>query len=236
MKTFRAGPLLVRSVGGTDRDGGGDGPSVLLCHGYGAPGDDLVSLYRAVRAPEGTRWFFPEAPGDLGAGSDGRAWWQIDMMKLQLAMMRGEHRALADEVPAGLDEARDALEQCIDALGEHHGVVRDRLVIGGFSQGAMVATELGLYGAHRYAGLAVLSGTLLCQSRWAEKQGRLRDLPIVQSHGKADPILAFSGAEALRDFFTVAGAKLSWIPFAGQHAIPASALTGLEQLLTTTLA
>ena len=38
------GPLRVRSFGGSDRRGGGDGPAILLCHGFGAPGDDTYTL------------------------------------------------------------------------------------------------------------------------------------------------------------------------------------------------
>lgn len=234
MKSFRAGSLLVRATGGNDRDGGGDGPAVLLCHGYGAPGDDLVSLHRAVTAPTNTRWFFPEAPLDAGVGPGSRAWWPIDMMRLQLMMMRGERRP-TNEIPDGLEEARGALESCLDALIEHHGVLPEKLVIGGFSQGAMITTELTLYGARRYAGLAVLSGTLLCQDRWAEKKERLRNLSIVQSHGKSDPILGFAEAEMLRDFFVTSGANHTFHPFPGQHAIPPVALGGLEKLLATTL-
>jgi phospholipase/carboxylesterase len=235
MKSFQAGPLLVRSAGGSDRDGGGTGPAVLLCHGYGAPGDDLVSLCRAVPAPAGTRWFFPEAPLAAQAGPGSRAWWHIDMMQLQLAMMRGEPRP-TNEVPNGLEAARASLESCVEALIEHHGVVPEKLVVGGFSQGAMVTTELALYGGRRFAGLAVMSGTLLCRDRWAEHGERIRDLDIVQSHGRSDPILPFANAELLRDLFVTAGARVAFHPFAGQHAIPPVALAGLEKLLATTLA
>jgi len=234
MKSFRAGPLLVRAAGGIDRDGGGDGPAVLLCHGFGAPGDDLVSLARAVSAPANTRWFFPEAPLDAGVGPGSRAWWQIDMARLQLMMMRGERRP-TNEIPAGMEDARAALEACVDALVEHHGVSPERLVLGGFSQGAMITTELTLYGARRYAGLAVLSGTLLCHDRWAMRSDRLRDLIIVQSHGRSDPILGFAEAEMLRDFLVTGGARHTFLPFPGQHAIPPAALAGLEKLLADTL-
>jgi phospholipase/carboxylesterase len=235
MKSLRAGPLLVRAASGTDRNGSGDGPSVLLCHGFGAPGDDLVSLHRAVNAPPNTRWFFPEAPLDAEVGPGSRAWWPIDMMQIQLAMMRGEQRMMADTLPDGMETARDELAACIDALIEHHGVLPERLLIGGFSQGAMVTTELTLFGERRFAGLSVLSGTLLCRDRWATRADRLRDLSIVQSHGRSDPILPFSQAEALRDLLVASGAKHEFVPFNGQHAIPALALAGFESLITQTL-
>ena len=77
---MKIGPLSVRELGR------GDGPAILLCHGYGAPGDDLVPLGRVIDAGSGVRWFFPEAPleVDLGFGRP-RAWWPIDMMRMQVS-------------------------------------------------------------------------------------------------------------------------------------------------------
>src|SRR5262249_43254386 len=77
MKRTRLGSLDVWSAGGEDREGGGTGPAIVLCHGFGAPGDDLASLWRAVDVGRGVRWFFPEAPLDLSAmfGAPARAWW-----------------------------------------------------------------------------------------------------------------------------------------------------------------
>ena len=51
MKTISFGGLSCRLVGGADREGGGDGPLVVLLHGFGAPGDDLVQLWRVIDAP-----------------------------------------------------------------------------------------------------------------------------------------------------------------------------------------
>ena len=222
MRTLLAGSLVVHATGGADRDGGGEGPAVLLCHGFGAPGTDLVSLHRVIDAGTGVRWFFPEAPLELdGPMSGGRAWWPIDMMALQLAMMRGELRDLAAETPEGLPHARAALESCIDALVADHGVDPARLVIGGFSQGAMLTTELALMSDRRFAGLAVLSGTLLSRARWAEgAAARGRDLHVMQSHGRRDPVLPFSGAEALHRLLVEHGAHAGFTPFGGQHEIP----------------
>ena len=61
MRKIRMGGLELRLTGGTDGDGGGPGALVVLFHGYGAPGDDLVALGGALDAPPGTRFAFPEA-------------------------------------------------------------------------------------------------------------------------------------------------------------------------------
>ena len=48
----------------------GDGPLVLLLHGFGAPGDDLVSLADVLNVPAGTRFVFPEGPLSLSFGPE----------------------------------------------------------------------------------------------------------------------------------------------------------------------
>ncbi len=234
MKLLQLGPLRVRAAGGTDGDGGGDGPAVLLCHGFGAPGDDLVPLHRVVTATPGLRWFFPEAPLslDLGMGMGGRAWWLIDMMKLQLAMARGLHRELAAEYPEGMPAAADALRACIQNLHTEHGVEPSRLVIGGFSQGAMLSTEVALHADAPFAGLVVLSGTLLCEGRWREAAARRgAALAVYQSHGRHDPILPYAGAEGLKELLLKEGSTVTFRGFPGQHEIPYPILEGLGAFL-----
>src|SRR5688572_886129 len=110
--------LEVVLAGGTDRAGGGSGPLVVLLHGFGAPGEVLVPLWRILEAPPATRFVFPAAPLelDMGFGGDSRAWWMIDLEKLQLAMVSGRRIDLGDEVPAGLSAARQHILDLLDAL------------------------------------------------------------------------------------------------------------------------
>jgi phospholipase/carboxylesterase len=214
------GPLQVHALGR------GDGPAVLLCHGFGAPGEDLVPLARAVDAGPGVRWFFPEAPLELAWG--GRAWWELDITRLQTLMMRGQRRVLAAETPPGLAAAREALEATIAELTRNHGVRREALVLGGFSQGAMITTEIALHADPPFAGLVVLSGTLLSEDRWTEAARRAGpSLHALLTHGRSDPLLPFEGAEALRDLLVAAGADVEWIAHRGQHEIPGPALQAL---------
>lgn len=235
MTVTRAGDLRVHVVGGPVEPGGA---AVVLCHGFGAAGDDLVSLARGVDVGGGVRWFFPEAPLtiDFGGGMAGRAWWPIDMVALQSAMMRGESRDLEGAEPPGMSEARVALEGSIAALVRDQGLDPSRTVLGGFSQGGMLATEVALHATSPFAGLAVLSGTLMCRERWttaARRQGAA--LHAVVTHGRRDPLLPFAGAEALRDVLLGAGADVRFIAHGGQHEIPASALDGLAELARRTL-
>jgi len=208
-------PLKVRTVGR------GDGPAILLCHGFGAPGDDLVPLAREVDAGPGVRWFFPEAPLAPAALGGGRAWWMIDIERRISLVARGRGAELRAETPPGLAEARAAVEQTVAALEREHGVRRDRLIIGGFSQGAMVTTEVALHAEQPFAGLCILSGTLLSEARWtAAARARGSALHVLLSHGRRDPLLPFADAEALRGLLEHAGASVDRVPHDGQHEIP----------------
>ena len=213
MKTLEVGGLRVRTAGPVA------GPAVILCHGYGAPGDDLCGLASVIEAGPGVRWFFPEAPLDLGGGA--RAWWPIDMVAIQIALMQGRPRVFDTEaVPEGMGPALSRTYACLQGLIKDHGVDPARTVLGGFSQGAMVTTDLFANSPERWAGLMVLSGTLLAGGRWRPALAQnVRDRPIFQSHGRQDPILPFAVAEELHSLLVDSGASVEWVPFHGPHTI-----------------
>ena len=228
---MRFGDLAVRVAGGPDRQGGGDGPVVVLCHGFGAPAEDLVPLWRVLDVPDSVRFVFPAALMPMPGAMGGRAWWMVDMEAMQRAMMGGPVRDLMNERPPGLDEARDALSTVLDHVTDTLGVPGERIVLGGFSQGAMLSMDLALRSDRPLAGLALLSGTYLCAPEWTPLMPARRGLPVLQSHGRADPILPFDAAEKLRDAMQDAGLDVRWVPHGGGHEIPGTALDGLGQLI-----
>jgi phospholipase/carboxylesterase len=229
MKELILGKLRARLCGGTDREGGGTGPVVVLMHGYGAPGTDLVPLWRELAVPEQVRFVFPEAPLELGFG--GRAWWNIDMARLQDRFSAGSAERLTAEVPAGSDVARAAILELLEVLEQEHGARPEQVIIGGFSQGAMLATDVVLRSTRPFGGLAILSGTIIAKPEWLPLLPARRGLKVLQSHGRADPVLPFAVAEQLRDALTNAGLAVEFIPFNGGHGIPSAALTGLARLI-----
>jgi len=210
---------------------------MVLLHGFGAPGEDLASLWRVIEAPRGTRFVFPAAPIELGGPyGDGRAWWRIDLARFEATVRAGRYRELAAEVPEGLPEARAVLVDLLDAIERELGAARGAILLGGFSQGAMLSIDVALRSEAKLAGLVVLSGTIVAAEEWAPLFPRLRGLRVFQSHGTADPLLSFAVAERLRDEMTAAGADVTWVPFRGGHGIGPEVVTALGPFARKALA
>ncbi len=236
MKLSKLGDLRVRIVGGADGEGGGSGPVVVLLHGFGAPGDDLVSLAGALNAPAGTRFVFPEAPIELGPMyMGGRAWWNIDLEERMRRQALGEARDLA-EVPEGLSEARAHVNALLEAVERDLHAPPAKTVLGGFSQGAMLSLDVALRSSRTFAGLVLMSGTHIAKEEWAPLLKARAHLPLLMSHGSEDPVLPFKVSSDLRDTLVAAGWSVEWIPFRGGHGIPGNVTQAVSTFLGKHLA
>lgn len=214
---------------------------VVLCHGYGASADDLVDfgpmlLENSDAISNSCRFIFPAAPHDLASLGmpGGRAWWPINMARLAEMQQTRDFHELTHLEPPGMAEASAMLRECIAAALVQNNLTEADLIVGGFSQGAMVSTSVTLSGL-RPAVLAIFSGTLLHRTEWA----RLADLHpgcrVIQSHGYQDPLLPMSAAVELKDLLLNAGFDVSLTEFHGGHTIPMSALTSLQSAIEACL-
>ncbi|ALA61218.1 alpha/beta hydrolase [Nitrospira moscoviensis] len=236
MKREKIGGLTVRLTGGTDGQGGGTGPAVILLHGFGAPGDDLVPLADVIQAPAGTRWIFPEGPLDLSLGyGSSRAWWMIDMARIQADRQAGRVRDLSIEIPKGLALARERILAFLAELPRRLPIEYKRTAIGGFSQGAMLTCDAVLHTDYPFAGLVQLSGNVLAHSVWAPLMAKRKGLPVFQSHGTHDEILPYVGAERLREALSQSGLAVEWQSFRGGHEISPPVLRSLSSFLRRVL-
>ena len=206
------------------RDDERGGTSVILLHGWGAPGDDLVGLAQVLDRP-GARFIVPAAP--LIEVGGGRAWWHLD------AKDRPEP-ATGDEPPQrqvhpDLKAARVAVQTVLKAVRQRYAP--DRLCIAGFSQGAMLALDVALDASPSVDRVAVLSGLLLADSVAGLRAARATRPQVLVSHGHSDPRVPFRAGERATDLLRRHGFNVSFHPFDGGHEIPPEVVSGLSDFL-----
>lgn len=243
MSTTKLGPLRVRRFSKaaepndkTAADGKTTPLHIVLLHGFGAPGDDLAGLAGAIQIPTNGELIFPEAPLSLAeltgqrAYGDARAWWMIDMIRLQLAAATGTLRDLSQDVPPGLSEANEKVNAMLDELAKENPEAK--LVLGGFSQGSMLSLDVALRSpARKLAGLVLLSSTLIAEPEWKPLFAGRKGLPVFQSHGHSDQILAFEMAKQLEQRLVDGGLEVTFDPFDSGHTIPMPTLKRLNAWL-----
>jgi phospholipase/carboxylesterase len=214
---------------------GGEGPPTLvLLHGYGSNAADWEPVTATLAVPVRTHFVFPEAPettvppdGPIG----GRAWWRLD---LEDHIRRGQELPdLSATHPPGMDAAAALVHTLLHDLSRKPG---GPVVLGGFSQGAMVASDLAFTTDDDVDALVLLSGTPVDEATWRRGFARRRGLRVFISHGRADRILSFAAAERFQRELADAGLAVTWVPFDGGHQIPAQVVVALNTFLAPILA
>jgi phospholipase/carboxylesterase len=151
---------------------------IVLCHGVGADGNDLIDLapYWAKAAPEAA-FVSPHAPEPFAMAPHGRQWFDIgDRDPAKLA--------------AGVRRARVALDAFLDAELSRLGLPPDAYALMGFSQGAMTVLFTGLRRAVPPRAILAFSGALIDPDSLArELTGRP---PVLLVHGIEDQVVPVS--------------------------------------------
>lgn len=199
--------------------------TAVFFHGYGADGADLRPLAREIPVSTSWRFEFPDAPIELPYG--GRAWFPIDVESIERAQRSGHAVDFSQRSFDGFDAVRKNTHEYLAGLGVPMG----QLVLGGFSQGAMLATDMALRSETPPLGLVILSGNLINENEWKRLAPRRKGLKFFQSHGIADPILGYEGARRLSALLTGAGLEGRLRSFEGGHGIPLEVVEELGAFL-----
>lgn len=202
---------------------------VVLFHGFGADAGDLAPLANFLDPTGEYSWIFPNGfmQVPVGPGFFGKAWFQIDVAALEKAMTTGVPRDLRDWEPKNLDRALAKALSLLEVVQDQYSEV----IVGGFSQGAMLATEVTLNSAFSPSALVLLSTSPLHMGLWSEKIKYKSPIPFFQSHGRDDQVLSFKGAQQVYDLLRAAGWPGELNSFKGGHEIPPQVLNSLRQFL-----
>lgn len=186
----------------------------VMLHGFGADAADLFPLADLIDPSGEWSFYVPNAPLEVPVGPawTGRGWFPISLRELETGIDFTQVR------PPGIDKSSEMVGELIFELNP------DKLVLGGFSQGAMIATEVALNNASDVSGLVLYSGVMLDEKGWTKKAPALAGKKLLQSHGSNDPVLPIAAGQRLFDMLKKAGMDGQFIGFGGGHEIPAPVL------------
>jgi phospholipase/carboxylesterase len=214
-----------------------DNPTIVLMHGLGADAHDLAGLANYLNI-ENVNWVFPNGPLqiDIGFGMVGRSWFDIDMPKLQECLMKKDAKAYFEsETAASYTKGAATAERMLFDIKR----VFSNVTVGGFSQGAMMATDCFLQDPSSFNNLLILSGILATPTRWSDFAAKSSFKPgqkVFQSHGSADPVLPYELAVSLKDFIEgISGLSHQFESFGGGHEIPPNVLEKLKTFITESM-
>jgi phospholipase/carboxylesterase len=199
--------------------------AVILMHGLGADGHDFESLVPELSLPSvpSIRWIFPHAqvrPVTINGGLSMPAWFDI---------MDIDHRGAEDE--SGIRESAAAIGALVRAERES-GIVPDRIILAGFSQGGAMALFTALRWPERLGGVAALSCWLpLADALPAEAHRANSAAPVFMAHGTMDPMVPLHLAESSRDLLRADGYPVTWLTYPMAHSVCTAEVADLREWL-----
>ncbi|MHA3914775.1 alpha/beta hydrolase [Halovulum sp. GXIMD14793] len=169
---------------------------VILLHGYGADGNDLIGLADplAPHMPD-TVFLAPNAPERCINNPMGYQWFPIPWLD----------GSTEEQAMQGMAASIDLLNAYLDTAAQEEGVAADQTVLIGFSQGTMMSLHVGLRRAQAFAGIIGFSGRLLAPERLSEITVKP---PVLLIHGDQDEMVPPSSMPDAADALTGAGLEV----------------------------
>lgn len=205
--------------------------AIVLLHGYGADAHDLAGLQGFLDPDHSCDWFFPNGiyPVD---GIAGRCWFQLSVGRWLEQTQSQDFGPIYESIPEDFAPAHAAVLSFLTQLSVRY----ENIALGGFSQGAMLSTQLLPHlDPALFNRIVLFSGALINRSAWQDKIGVQQpgDRRILQSHGREDMVLPFKMGEDLRDALIPHHPNAhQFIPFSGGHEIPLPVLTATKDFLS----
>lgn len=211
-----SGPAFAPASGGPAKQ------LVILLHGVGADGNDLIGL--APMLSQGlpdAEFLAPNAPEPCDMAPVGRQWFSL------------QDRS-ADVIEAGVRAAAPLVDKFIDDNCAIRQITPDRVALFGFSQGCMMSLFVGLRRQTALAAVLGYSGALVAPEKLAAEI--VSRPPVMLVHGEADPVVPHQMLAAAQAGLEAAGVDVQTVSRPGLgHGIDEAGIREGAALLQRTL-
>ena len=181
---------------------GADEAILILLHGWGADGHDLIDLAGPLQAQlPYLHLFTPHAPAPCTANPMGRQWFELTER-----IFEKPASAVAE-----IDEVSLVINKMIEVVSASLSIARHKIILGGFSQGGMITLNLASLSAadneKQLGGYASIAGALIAPNN--VKPAGDAPAPIWLAHGKLDQVVPFVALEKAQQQFATKGYDVS---------------------------
>ena len=160
---------------------------VIFLHGLGADGFDFKDIFTKPQFNK-IRFILPHAPYQpvtINQGYEMRAWYDLYDLSFE-----------NDEDELGMERSSLSINKLIEDQISF-GIPSEKIIIGGFSQGAAMSFYLGLKYPKKLGGIAALSGYLPLKDKLTDSlKGELANMPIFMAHGLYDNVIEIEIADS----------------------------------------
>ena len=195
--------------------------TVIWLHGLGADAHDFEPIVPMLALDRPLRFVFPNAPVrpvTVNAGMEMRAWYDIDP---------GAPLAGSADIKASASALDALVRQELE-----RGVPSARITLAGFSQGGVIALELGLRMQETLAGIMALSTYVHDHEHLAGEVSFARiDTPIFMAHGLADPMIPIARAVTSRETLEALNYQVEWHDYGMGHQVCPEEIKDIESWL-----
>lgn len=191
---------------------------VILLHGLGADGQDLIGLAPelAPSLPDAV-FLSPDAPFPCDMAPMGRQWFSLQEWT-------------PESILAGVRQAAPILQDYIKRQLDKYNLTADRLALLGFSQGTMMSLYVGPRYPDKIAGIVGYSGALVADAD--TDSDILHKVPVYLAHGDADPVVPVQAYYHAFDRLEKAGFDVTGNVFSGlPHGINGEGLAAAQAFL-----
>lgn len=201
--------------------------TVIFLHGLGDTGHGWASAFGMIKNPH-IKYICPTAnaqPVSLNAGFRMPSWFDIKGLSPD-----------SEEDEPGIKQAADLLQQLI-ASEESKGIPRNRIIVGGFSQGGAVALYSALTAPKGpLAGILALSTWLPLHKSFPQACKANQNTPILQCHGEADPLVNLAFGEMTAHLLKTLTTKHSFTKYPGLgHSSNEKEMLDVKEFIATNL-
>ncbi len=186
---------------------------IIWMHGLGADSADFVGLIEQFNLPSnhGIRFIFPNAPFrniTVNHGMRMRAWYDIYDISL-----------ITKEDSAGVQNSEATIANIIKHQIDM-GIASEKIILGGFSQGAAMALHTGLYYPSTLAAIVAFSGYLPLKSDFDENSSVAnKNTEVFMGHGMFDPVVPYNVGQATCKHLEQLGHTVLWHAYPMAHAV-----------------